>query len=284
MGPLLPEGVTLDVWRDWLRDPSCPEGYCPEGKLRDLGPRPSHPTPLPPRPSRPTPLPPHTLLHAERGLHVTPHAPMTRRAARAGPAHGARRRALGARVVRTLTLTLTLTPLTLTLTLTLTLSLTLSLSLSLSLTSTCRTTPHPSPNPNLHPEPSPHQVPRPAAQHLALHVRGRAAARAARGPAGRRGLQLGGALRRDQPATGKHLPTKLLTYLPTYLLGEQCDATNLQQVTLTPTLTLTLTPTLTLTLTLTFTLTPTLTRSCALTLLFSPNPGPHPSPCPGAYP
>ena len=36
MGALLPEEVTVDVWRDWLRDPSCPEGYCPEGELREL--------------------------------------------------------------------------------------------------------------------------------------------------------------------------------------------------------------------------------------------------------
>ena len=36
MGALLPEEVTVDVWRDWLREPGCPEGYCPEGELREL--------------------------------------------------------------------------------------------------------------------------------------------------------------------------------------------------------------------------------------------------------
>ena len=35
MGPLLPDAVAVDVWRDWLRDPSCPEGYCAGGELRE---------------------------------------------------------------------------------------------------------------------------------------------------------------------------------------------------------------------------------------------------------
>jgi len=35
MGALLPEAVAVDVWRDWLRAPSCPEGYCAEGELRE---------------------------------------------------------------------------------------------------------------------------------------------------------------------------------------------------------------------------------------------------------
>lgn len=49
MGALLPEEVTVDVWRDWLRDPSCPEGYCPEGELPTQSsihaPPPTHYTP-----------------------------------------------------------------------------------------------------------------------------------------------------------------------------------------------------------------------------------------------